>query len=179
METADEIHRSLAVRTDPLSRLFLMLATLALAGSLLLFSLGYAAQQFRTHRWNPLGAYPIQKVINRNHLVHLDGTVDVTAQKCAREREVKVRTSLIWLPVNRPELFVPAVKGGQSVRYRSCGPSPTQSSFGYHTPIPDGVRAAVAEGLHIWRIAGTETPYDDHGREGVPRAWTTETFTIQ
>ena len=178
MDAADRIHEALSVRADRGSRFLLALAAACLAIALVLLAAGYAGEQIRPTKWDPLGAYPLQTVINRNHLVHVDGTVDVVAQKCARVKQVNVRTSKAWVPVNRIELAVADTPGKLDIRYRSCGPTVTQSTFGFHNPIPEQVKRLVAGGYHVWRITGTDTPFDSKGREGVPRTWATETFTI-
>jgi hypothetical protein len=178
MDTAERVHEALSVRTDRTSRFLLIFAAISLAITLALFAFGYAAEQIRPPTWNPLGVYPQQTVINREHIVHLGGTVDIVARKCAEVDEVAIRGSLQWVPVGHFEATVPVVSGALAIRYRSCGPTRDSRVFSYHNPIPETVAALVAQGFHTWQITGTDVPFDRNGKQGVPRTWITDAFTI-
>lgn len=125
--------------------------------------------------WDPLGDYPVQVVVDRDHSISLDGLVEVEATKCARER-VEVRGVLSWQATDPPGANI-ETGSGTSVREEGC------ESFRFANPIPFEVREAIsaqhAAGLEapVWRITGTETPVDGD-REGVPRVWVTENFEV-
>lgn len=179
MNEYEAVHAKLAVRSDGASRLLLTIAAAALAVALMFFALAYWSS--RDAQWDPLGDYPTQQVLNKNHTVGRDETVDVTAQKCAREPKVAIRATLSWVPVDHSEFAVtPNAPGRLSYRYSSCGKTPDVTIYSYTNPIPPGVLAILDQrGLHSWRITGTDTPFDEEGKPGVPRTWTTETFTIE
>jgi hypothetical protein len=69
------------------------------------------------------------------------------------------------------------VGSGTSVREDGC------ETFRFANPIPTEVRDVIrqqhAAGIAapVWRITGTETPFDDT-LEGVPRTWVTENFEV-
>lgn len=125
--------------------------------------------------WDPLGDYPVQVVDDYDHSLRVDDLVAVEATKCADER-VHVRGVLSWQAMDPPGANI-TVGSATSVRSEGC------ETFTFQNPIPVEVRHAIeaqhANGIDapVWRITGTETPYDGD-REGVPRTWVTENFTV-
>lgn len=166
-----------SIRSDRWTRLFFVLAVVAFA-----FSVAFGVISFyATHsaKWNPLGPYPQQVVTNVNHVVPVNGTVNIIALKCSKFDGIVVHASGEWIPVNHPEDFVSG-GAGQTVRFKSCGPTPSASSFNFHLHLPSKVVADVTDkDYRIWRLTGYETPINSHGKRGVPRAWTTDTFSIK
>lgn len=126
--------------------------------------------ELRSNRpWDPLGEYPVQEVTN-GPKIPIAATVHVTATKCA-DVTVDVRGSSSWASVTPPGTIIPS---GQGAGQREAG----CTVIDYENRIPDEVAAVVrAGGSTVWRIVGTETPFEE-GREGVPRAWRTEDFEI-
>ena len=128
--------------------------------------------------WNPLGDYPVQRVVDRvpgieGPAVKVGDALTVEATKCAHVA-VRVRGSSFWQSVDIPGTFVSA-GGGVSDRSAGC----LKRTF--QNPLPPAVEQAakVKDGPHRWVIAGTETPIRPDGkREGIPRAWSTEEFQV-
>lgn len=134
------------------------------------------AERRQPDLWDPLADYPpVQTVVDRDHSIRLDGLVEVEATKCARE-QVEVRGVLSWQAMDPPGANI-ETGSGTSLRERGC------ESFRFANPIPfevrEVIRAQHASGIEapVWRITGTEVPFDGE-REGVPRTWVTENFTV-
>lgn len=114
--------------------------------------------------WNPIGDFPEQEVTEVN-----DTFVHVVGTKCYDE-DVTVRGSFGWQRVDPPGF---AITLGEGVADREAG-CLTQE---FDNNIPASVLDANTPGA-TWRITGTETPFDDD-REGLPRVWQTEPFTLK
>lgn len=153
-----------------------MWALVALSAALLVLAGAVLFAELRTPaRWDPLGAYPTQQVTNPRHRVHLEGLVRVEATKCADE-EVQVRGVLSWQAMDPPGANI-EVGSGTATRAKGC------STFAFANPVPVEVREVIeaqhAAGIArpVWRVTGTETPFDDN-REGAPRTWVTDNFEV-
>jgi hypothetical protein len=114
-------------------------------------------------------------VVNYDHSLRLEGLITVEAVKCARE-QVQVRGVLSWQAMDPPGSVID-VGSGVAERTEGC------ETFTFENPIPVEVREAI-EAQHsagivapVWRMTGIEVPFDGD-REGVPRTWVTENFTV-
>jgi hypothetical protein len=125
--------------------------------------------------WDPLGDYPVQTVADSDHSLRVDGLITVDAVKCADE-QVHVRGVLSWQAMDPPGSVI-ETGSGTSVRAEGC------ETFTFQNPIPREVRDVIeaqhANGIAapVWRITGTETPFDAD-RTGVARTWVTENFVV-
>jgi len=123
--------------------------------------------------WDPLAQYPPQAVLTPE--VRLGGMVMVVGTKCADEH-VTVRGVLSWQAIDPPGAVITV---GRGVAEREVGCTRTR----YSNPIPPEVEEVIrdqhAAGIvaPVWRITGTETPFDDD-RVGVSRTFTTDNFTV-
>lgn len=146
-------------------------------------------------RWDPLGQYETQTVIDRlpgmsAPAVRLSGGfVNVTGQKCNNSDEpITVTGTKSWVLIEPPGSIIPdnapasTDKNGNRISAPERLPGCTLKD--YKNPIPGGVRERViqlaAEGQYetIWVITGIETPEADNGDVGVARSWATTNFTI-
>jgi hypothetical protein len=137
-------------------------------------AVAYVALNQVEPQWDPLGDYPVQKILNKDHKVSLTDTsnnvVKVDAIKCADE-PAQVAGSLRWQSVKPPGIVL-MIGSGTGTRKQGC-----QEMF-FENPIPPEVKAVIKSGgPTVWVITGTETPLRD-GQQGVPRAWTTEQFEV-
>lgn len=140
-------------------------------------------------RWDPLGAYPVQDVLDTT--IAPGESVRVVGVKCVRsDTTVTVRGAYSWQSLDPSGTFV---EGGEgvAVRYprgaRPEGPKPDKrgcTTFRFENPVPGPVaqRAAdvcSARGVpSVWALVGRETPVRSGGEDGVTRAWRTERFTL-
>lgn len=139
-------------------------------------------------RWDPLGVYPPQTVVNRvpgtstPAVLLTSGEVTVTGTKCnSTDHPVTVTGTKTWVLVEPPGSVIP-----ESARNGGTNPDllPGCSTHDYRNPIPPQVRDRVIELAEqgrsetIWAITGIETPVDDNGNKGVQRSWSTTNFTI-
>lgn len=162
-------------RRDPLARILIVVALLSLFVAVIIT--GLVLTRETPGPWDPLGDYPQQTTSKL--VYHLGDTVDTTAKKCARQDGVTVRSARAWKAVDDPGVVVQFDTGTGNPRYRSCGPDRRTAAYRFRNLVPDAVVALVKSGAaRIWRITGTDTPYDASGREGVPRSWSTNPFMI-
>ncbi len=163
---------------DTLSRWLLIVAAAAVA--LGVFGVGLLLVLFPVHvkEYDPLGPYPMQQVERARY--HITDLVEVTARKCAKTDGVAVRGTTFWVNTNASGTTVSTTSGVGALRYKSCGPTPNDKAFHFKNTVPVPVREIVkAEGPTVWYLTGTETPYKPaSGELGVPRTWTTDTFTL-
>lgn len=129
--------------------------------------LHYTNPQTVTSRVDDLGGTPA---------THIDGTVDVTGEKCADE-QVSVIVSISWKPVEpRASSIVTNPRSG-AIREEGC----TVSRFENIIPptVVEAVEAQHANGHlePLWEMQGIETPIGPDG-EGTPEVWVTEPFVI-
>jgi hypothetical protein len=160
---------------DRVSRTFLVigLACVLVAVGISVVALVHAN---RKTVWDPLGAFPIQHP--DKSIYHLNETITVTAQKCAKQDGTHTRGTLAWVPVQNQGTIINE-QGFQGLFYRSCGPDPHTHQFVFKNPIPTAVVDIVAlNGPSLWRIQGVDTPYRN-GTDGVPRAWQTDVFKLE
>jgi hypothetical protein len=144
-----------------ISKLLAGISVVALAFSI------YALAVVRTPQWNPLGEYPdqIAKLVK-------PGFIHVTATKCAKV-SVQVRGSFSFQRLTpTPGIFVLA-GNGQSLKPKGC------VDLTFDNLTPEEVKRIVRlDGPSTWIITGTETPFDGTGKQGVPRSWRTNSFTL-
>lgn len=168
-----EVRELLRVRSDRWSKVLLVVAALAFGFGAILFGLGYYQAHSRSDVWDPLGDYPSpQTIVNANGTIPLSRTVDVRGTKCF-DQPVVTRGGKYWQAVDVRGTTIP---DGQSVRLHPKGcETPT-----FHNEIPAEVQQIVAGGgPNRWTLQGTDTPIDPvTGRQGVPRTWQTEPFTL-
>ena len=171
LDSADEVHELLAVRTDRTSKLLLFLAFAAFGIGFLLFGIGFIVEHHRPAVWNPLGTYVSpQRVTNGPRIMATD-TVDVMGTKCAKQ-DVYVRGVSEFISVDNPGIVIPRAPGALSIRLKGC------QTTTFSNLIPSEVAVLARKGITQWEITGTETPADQNGRTGVPRSWTTESFVV-
>lgn len=140
---------------------------LAVVSTVLAVALGWSYWQ-QSQEWNPLGEYPTQEV----RAVRAT-EVDVHGIKCNdSDAPVTVRgTGISWQRVNpRGAIIESSPGGGTAERPPGC------LGQDFTNAIPEQVFAEDLPGA-LWRITGTEVPFED-GREGVPRTWETELFDV-
>ena len=129
--------------------------------------LHYTNPQTVTSRVRPISGQPA---------THLNGTVDVTGEKCSDDR-VGIEAVISWQPVDPRGS---TVQVGESSGTREAG---CEVSL-FENEIPDEVRMVVmaqhARGVDapLWVISGAETPTGPDGHEGSTEVWTTEPFAI-
>jgi len=149
-------------------------------------------------QWDPLGAYPIQKVLNTQGFLLPGDTLSVDATKCVAKsttKPVTVDGSSEWVSLLPAGKSV-ANPGGVATRYPAGVIPPSVN--GYQPPIPDSngcIHAryenipppeVVARSTEVcndtglpalWKIAGKETPVKGK-TVGVERLWETQPFRI-
>ncbi|MGB1224872.1 MAG: hypothetical protein ACPHCN_12110 [Mycobacterium sp.] len=127
---------------------------------------GFTSALLTSDPWTPLGDFPDQSVSGIT-----DTHITVEGTKCYDEA-VTVAGSFGWQSLD-PAGVVVLVGSGTSDRDAGCL---TQE---FRNPIPDEVLEHPE--VRLWKIQGTETPIadgDGEAREGVPKAWSTEPFTL-
>ena len=136
-------------------------------------------------KWNPLGEYPLQVVMNNQEIVDgisyptisLDDTLVVTGIKCASGR-VKVEGTVTWVTDEPPGS---EVETGKNTGTR--GPGCVNQTYRVSVPdeIVEQVKIFKSEGIEtsIWHLTGTETPIKSDGGEGESRTWITTSFRIR
>lgn len=129
--------------------------------------LHYTNPQTVTSRVNTLGGTPA---------THLDGTVEVTGEKCADE-EVSVIVSISWKPVEPRASSVVTNPRSGSIREEGCVVSRFENAI--PPTVVEAVQAQHDNGHlePLWEIQGIETPIGPNG-EGTPEVWVTEPFVI-
>lgn len=127
--------------------------------------------------WAPLGPYSEVHVVSslgdpRVKGVEVPGPVRTAGQRCASET-VMVVGVVSWVSVDPAGSIVPV---GQEASSRLAG----CHDHHWAMPIPPGVSQRTVEegGRMAWRVSGTDTPYGDSGRAGVPALWSSEPFTV-
>lgn len=152
-------------------------------------------------KWAPLGPFPVQLVglplLDHPALTAPEaissgsasfptltvrgdewGDIPVTGEKCSSET-VQVRGTIVWQAVEPPGSCVTVASGGLATRVIGC------TKFSFRNPVPDGVKQRVRDlaktGVteSVWRITGTETPFDAAGNPGVEQPWNTQNFLIE
>lgn len=133
-------------------------------------------------RFDPLGDYPTQQILNETvsdvpTLTLLEDVI-VEGIKCSNEtRPVQVSGVTTWVSVEPPGSII-QVGEGTALRNPGC------EEFVFVNPIPPDVADRTLElfrdglGSVEWRITGIETPIREDGKRGEPRTWTTEPFLI-
>lgn len=166
---AGDFHR------DNWSKAFLLVGLIALVIAGLLVAAVIVRPT--SSQYDPLGNYPQQTVDKLTY--HLNQTVNVTAQKCAKSDGVMVHGDKSWTAVLSPGIHINEAGGSSALRFKSCGPTAHTREFHYRNLIPQAVAAIVRQsGPSLWRISGTDVPYDSEGRQGVARTWATQTFRL-
>ena len=164
-----------------LSRLGIIIITVAMTLTLA----GLASLVAGSLRWDPLGEYPLQVVMNNQEIldgtsyptIGLDDTLVVTGIKCASGR-VKVEGTVTWVTDEPPGS---EIETGTNAGTR--GPGCVNQTYRVSVPdeIVEQVKIFKSEGLEtsIWHLTGTETPVKSDGTKGEPRTWITTSFRIR
>lgn len=164
------VHRPFTLaKQDRLAAFALTLAVVGVICALVFFSL-WATERSPTP-WNPITSPRAAQSVTNGPVIHLGGTVDVTATKCASEA-INVRGSTSWESIDAPSAVV-FVSYGLGTYPQGC----ITRSFKH--VIPPQVTALVDQGLSTWEIVGTDTPYRPDGTQGVPQSWSTQPFTLK
>lgn len=164
MGVRDQWHAGNGSRRLLIATLLFYLSLAVLGGAFLV------AWQLRPDApWDPLGDYPLQRVVDKT--VRLDEPVQTVGTKCADE-SVTVTGSLRWQSIDPPGTVL-FISSGSAVRQEGC------HEFRFANPIPAAVLALIEQqgGPLHWIISGTETPIRE-GQTGVPRSWQTEPFEL-
>ena len=168
-------------RRKAIGRFGIIIITIAIT----LLLAGLTQSLLRVFKWNPLGEYPLQVVMNNQEIVDgisyptisLDDTLVVTGIKCASGR-VKVQGTVTWVTDEPPGS---EVETGTNTGTR--GPGCVNQT--YRVSVPDEILEQVkifeSEGIKssIWHLTGTETPVKADGSEGESRTWITTSFRIR
>lgn len=163
------------------SRIGIIVITVAMT----LMLAGLASLIVDSLRWDPLGEYPLQVVMNKQEILNgtsyptisLDDTLVVTGIKCASGR-VKVEGTVTWVTDEPPGS---EIETGTNTGTR--GPGCVNQT--YRVSVPDEIMEQVkifkSEGVEgsIWHLTGTETPVKSDGSKGEPRTWITTSFRIR
>lgn len=164
-----------------LSRLGIIIITVAMTLTLA----GLASLVASSLRWDPLGEYPLQVVMNNQEIldgtsyptIGLDDTLVVTGIKCASGR-VKVEGTVTWVTDEPPGS---EIETGTNTGIR--GPGCVNQTYRVSVPdeIVEQVKIFKSEGVEgsIWHLTGTETPVKSDGSKGEPRTWITTSFRIR
>ena len=164
-----------------LSRLGIIIITVAMTLTLA----GLASIVAGSLRWDPLGEYPLQVVMNKQEILNgtsyptigLDDTLVVTGIKCASGR-VKVEGTVTWVTDEPPGS---EIETGTNTGTR--GPGCVNQTYRVSVPdeIVEQVKIFKSEGVEgsIWHLTGTETPVKSDGSKGEPRTWITTSFRIR
>ena len=136
-------------------------------------------------RWDPLGEYPLQVVMNKQEILNgtsyptigLEDTLVVTGIKCASGR-IKVEGTVTWVSDEPPGS---EIETGKNTGTR--GPGCVNQTYRVSVPdeIVEQVKIFKSEGVEgsIWHLTGTETPVKSDGSKGEPRTWITTSFRIR
>jgi len=164
-----------------LSRLGIIIITVAMTLTLA----GLAFLVADSLRWDPLGEYPLQVVMNNQEIldgtsyptISLDDTLVVTGIKCASGR-VKVEGTVTWVTDEPPGS---EIETGTNSGTR--GPGCVNQTYRVSVPdeIVEQVKIFKSEGVEgsIWHLTGTETPVKSDGSQGESRTWITTSFRIR
>ena len=164
-----------------LSRLGIIIITVAMTLTLA----GLASIVAGSLRWDPLGEYPLQVVMNKQEILNgtsyptigLDDTLVVTGIKCATGR-IKVEGTVTWVSDEPPGS---EIETGTNTGTR--GPGCVNQTYRVSVPdeIVEQVKIFKSEGVEgsIWHLTGTETPVKSDGSKGEPRTWITTSFRIR
>ena len=164
-----------------LSRLGIIIITVAMTLTLA----GLASIVAGSLRWDPLGEYPLQVVMNKQEILNgtsyptigLDDTLVVTGIKCATGR-IKVEGTVTWVSDEPPGS---EIETGTNTGTR--GPGCVNQTYRVSVPdeIVEQVKIFKSEGIKssIWHLTGTETPVKSDGSKGEPRTWITTSFRIR
>lgn len=132
-------------------------------GIVFLANLGIGAYLLTHGPDDPLGAFPVQRVVE----VTAEG-VTIEGTKCA-DRPVRISGESFWRSVDTPGLAVPLALG---VRQHPGG----CETRVYYNLFP----AAVIAHPGVWQIVGTSCPIDDDGkRVGLCRSFETANFQVE
>jgi len=136
-------------------------------------------------KWNPLGEYPLQVVINKQEIIDgisyptigVNDTLVINGIKCADGR-VNVEGTVIWVTDEPPGS---EIKTGTNTGIR--GPGCVNQTYRVSVPneIVEQVRIFKLEGIEtsIWHLTGFETPIKSDGSKGESRTWITTSFRIR
>lgn len=163
------------------SRIGIIVITVAMT----LMLAGLASLIVDSLRWDPLGEYPLQVVMNKQEIldgtsyptISLDDTLVVNGIKCASGR-VKVEGTVTWVTDEPPGS---EIETGTNAGTR--GPGCVNQTYRVSVPdeIVEQVKIFKSEGVEgsIWHLTGTETPVKSDGSKGEPRTWITTSFRIR
>lgn len=140
---------------------------------------------FYIFKWDPLGEYPLQVVMNKQEILNgtsyptigIDDTLVVAGIKCATGR-IKVEGTVTWVTDEPPGS---EIETGTNTGTR--GPGCVNQTYRVSVPneIVEQVKIFKSEGVEesIWHLTGTETPVKSDGTTGEPRTWITTSFRIR
>ena len=168
-------------RRRALGRFGIIIITVAITLLLVLILQSF----FYIFKWDPLGEYPLQVVMNKQEILNgtsyptigIDDTLLVTGIKCATGR-IKVEGTVTWVSDEPPGS---EIETGTNTGTR--GPGCVNQTYRVSVPdeIVEQVKIFKSEGIKssIWHLTGTETPVKSDGSKGEPRTWITTSFRIR
>ena len=140
---------------------------------------------FYIFKWDPLGEYPLQIVMNKQEIldgtsyptIGIDDTLIVNGIKCADGR-IKVKGTVTWVTDEPPGS---EIETGTNAGTR--GPGCVNQTYRVSVPneIIEQVNTFASEGIKssIWHLTGTETTIKSDGSTGESQTWITTSFRIR